>query len=76
MIYVAGSGYSSSYGSGSVSVIDGKTNKVVDDIPLTHVGSSEYIGLNPKTNILYVVSSTSDSVTPINGTTNKIITDQ
>jgi DNA-binding beta-propeller fold protein YncE len=78
MIYAAGSGYISSYGVGfgSVSVIDAKTNKVVDDITLTHVASSEYIDVNPKTNIVYVVSSTSDSVTAINGTTHQIITYQ
>jgi YVTN family beta-propeller protein len=78
MIYAAGSGYISSYGIGfgSVSVIDAKTNKVVDDITLTHIASSEYIDVNPKTNIVYVVSSTSDSVTAINGTTHEIIRDQ
>jgi DNA-binding beta-propeller fold protein YncE len=75
MIYAAGSGYISSYdiGSGSVSIIDGKTNEV-DDITLTHVASSEYIDVNPKTNVVYTVSSTSDSVTAINGTTHQIIT--
>ena len=74
MIYVAGSNYNPSTGitSGSVSVIDGKTNKVVDDILLVHVRSSDYIDANPKTNIVYVVSAASDSITPINATTNEI----
>ena len=74
MIYVAGANYNPSTGitSGSVSVIDGKTNKVVDDIPLIHVRSSDYIDANPKTNIVYVVSAASDSITPINATTNQI----
>ena len=74
MIYVAGSNYNPSTGitSGSVSVIDGKTNKVVDDILLIHVRSSDYIDANPKTNIVYVVSAASDSITPINATTNEI----
>jgi YVTN family beta-propeller protein len=74
MIYVAGSNYNPSTGitSGSVSVIDGKTNKVVEDILLIHVRSSDYIDANPKTNIVYVVSAASDSITPINATTNEI----
>jgi YVTN family beta-propeller protein len=74
MIYAAGSNYNPSTGitSGSVSVIDGKTNKVVEDIPLIHIRSSDYIDANPKTNIVYVVSAASDSITPINATTNEI----
>jgi YVTN family beta-propeller protein len=78
IIYAAGANYISSYGiySGSVSVIDGETNKVVDYITLDHVASIDHIDVNPKTNIVYIVSSTSDSVTAINGTTNQIITSQ
>ena len=64
------------FNSGSVSIINTKTNEVVDDITLNHVASIDHIDVNPKMEIVYAVSSTSDSVTAINGTTHQIITDQ
>ena len=50
------------------------TNKVIDNIPLTHIGSSEAIDVDPERNLIYVVSKSSDSITVINGKTNKIVT--
>lgn len=50
------------------SLIDGKTKTVVGDI---HVGSSPFLAVNPKTNMVYVTNHHSDIV--IDGKTNKKI---
>ena len=75
MIYVAGSGYISSYGigSGSVSIIDGKTNEVVDDITLDQPASD--ISVNPETNMIYVAVSDLGFVYVIDGKTNEVVVD-
>src|SRR5215212_5344736 len=74
-IYAAGI---SSISSGFVYVIDGKTNKVVDDIILLNKSRS-YISINPQTNKIYAVgvnsSSGSNSVSVIDGKTNKVVDD-
>ena len=58
--------------SSTVSVIDGRTNVVVNEIS---VGSGPTgITINPNTNIVYVTNRDSNSVSVINGTTNNIIT--
>lgn len=55
----------------SVSVIDGSTNTVVDEI---EVGTEPYgIVVNPNTNKIYIVNSGSGSVSVLNGATNTVI---
>jgi YVTN family beta-propeller protein len=68
MIYVAASD------SNSISVIDGKTNKVVDTI---RVAKPTDISVNPQTNLIYVTSynfsSRSSTITVIDAKTNKVV---
>src|SRR5215212_9142096 len=73
MIYVAGSNYNPSTGitSGSLSVIDGKTNKVIDDITLDQPVSD--ISINPQTNRIY--ESGSNSVYVIDAKTKTMVDD-
>lgn len=57
---------------GTVSVIDGSSNSVVDTIYVGGERHSHYIAVNPNTNRIYVVNFTSDVVSVINGLTNEI----
>jgi YVTN family beta-propeller protein len=66
MIYVADNF------SDTVSVIDGKTNKVLSDI--TGAGSNPNgIAVDPDSNLIYVTNSNSSTVSVIDGTTNKVV---
>jgi YVTN family beta-propeller protein len=57
--------------SGTVDVIDGSKNKIVDTIT---VGTTpRRVVVNPDTNILYVSNQISNSISVIDGSTNKII---
>jgi DNA-binding beta-propeller fold protein YncE len=82
MIYVVGRASSTGgFGGGSdstsgfVSVIDGTTNKVIENFPVAAASSS--LSVNPQTNMIYVVgrnSSTSGFVSVvIDGTTNELV---
>jgi YVTN family beta-propeller protein len=62
--------YVSNYGNDSISVVDGKTNKVRDNIPLGIQPS--FISVNPSTDMIYVASPANDSITVINGKTKEI----
>ena len=65
MIYVANNV------NGTVSVIDGKTNKVVGNMT---VGSSpEGVAVNPVTDRVYVANSGSNGISIIDGKTNKVV---
>ncbi len=55
----------------ALSVIDGKTNKVVDDITLDQPASD--ISINPQTNMIYAAGS--DSVYVIDGKTKTMVVD-
>jgi YVTN family beta-propeller protein len=56
--------------SNTVSVIDGKTNRVIIDV---HVGSRpSAISLNPSTNIAYVANNDDNTVSVIDGKTNRV----
>ncbi|MGH9909570.1 MAG: YncE family protein, partial [Nitrososphaerales archaeon] len=66
LLYVANS--NSNY----VSVIDTKSNSVVDDIP---VGSHpSKVAVNPDTNMVYTLSTASNSTSIIDGSTNSVRT--
>jgi YVTN family beta-propeller protein len=75
-VYVAGFG-SNSYELpttyGYIDVIDGKMNKIIDEIKLKHVESSDHIAVNTYTNTIYILSESSDSLSFINGTTNELL---
>ena len=58
-----------------VSVINGSTDRVVDNITLSGY-TSQYpiaVSINSRTNMLYVASVYSDIVYVINGSTNRIV---
>jgi YVTN family beta-propeller protein len=57
--------------SGTVDVIDGAQNKVVDSI--TVETTPRRVVVNPYTNILYVSNQISNSISVIDGKTNKVI---
>ena len=61
--------YVSNFGNNSISVIDGGTNKVVNQISLEQ-GSND-ISLNPQTNMVYVAGNNSISV--IDGKKNEVV---
>jgi DNA-binding beta-propeller fold protein YncE len=58
----------------SIIVINGTTNKIINDFPITGIGSAEDIAVDPKTIVIYIVSKSSESISAINGTTNRVIT--
>ena len=60
-------------GSDSISVIDGKTNHIIQNIPLPHIKGANAMTINPETGMLYVLSKSSESVSVINTTTNEIL---
>ena len=65
MVYVA------NYYDNTISVIDGKTNRVTITIPVdTHPSA---ISVNPLTNIIYISSRAHELISVINGTTNTMI---
>jgi YVTN family beta-propeller protein len=71
--------YVSNFGSRSVTVIDGATDSVVTNIPLSSPGSYPFepdgIGVDPATNMVYVVDSDPNGmrVGVIDGSTNALI---
>ena len=73
IIYVAA--YNSTFKSGSITVMNGTTNKVIGkNIPMPE--EPTHLAANPKTNMIYVTSydySSGASVTAINGTTNNVV---
>jgi YVTN family beta-propeller protein len=63
--------YVANYGSGTVSVIDGKTNSNATNI---QIGAEPIaIAVNAKTNKIYVANNGSGTVSVINGETNRVI---
>src|SRR6185437_15383004 len=62
--------YVTNSGSNTISVIDGKTNKVVATIP---VGASPHDIIGSMLGKLYVTNSGSDNVSVIDGKTNKVV---
>ena len=66
--------YVSNYNNDSISVIDGKTNKVVNTIG---VETPSHIAVNPNTNMIYVDEynhvSNSSSIDVVDGKTNKVV---
>jgi YVTN family beta-propeller protein len=62
--------YVTNSGSNTISVIDGKTNKVVATIP---VGTSPHDIIGSMLGKLYVTNSGSDNVSVIDGKTNKVV---
>src|SRR5579885_2884948 len=72
-IYITGSV------TGTVHVIDGFTNKITDNIPLSNTllfsnSGTAGIDVNPNTNTIYVTNRLGGYVSVINGSTNSIIT--
>lgn len=65
LIYVANSD------SGNVSVIDGKTNEVINTITVEDFSNG--VGINPITNRIYIANGGSDNVSVIDGSTNQVI---
>ena len=62
--------YVANINSGTVSVMDGITNKVTDTIT---VGKAPYgVAVNPVTNKVYVTNIQSNSISVIDGKTNKV----
>jgi YVTN family beta-propeller protein len=64
MVYVANTG------SGTLSVINGKINKVTHTIKVGHDPAS--IAINAKKDLVYVANTNSNTVSVINGKTNKV----
>ena len=62
--------YVTNSGSNTISVIDGKTNKVVATIP---VGTNPHDIIGSMLGKLYVTNSGSDNVSVIDGKTNKVV---
>jgi YVTN family beta-propeller protein len=64
--------YVANYDDNTVSVIDGRTNKVLSTI---NVGNTPYgVSVNPDTNMAYVANRNNGTVSVINGETNSVIT--
>jgi len=62
--------YVANYDNNTVSVIDGKTNRVTSTI---HVGiSPNAVSVNPSNNIMYVANSRNNTVSIIDGKTNRV----
>ena len=56
---------------GLVAIINGSSNDIIDNI---QVGSAPYgIGINPKTNMIYVANSGDNTISVINGITRTIV---
>ena len=51
----------------------GKTNHIIQNIPLPHIKGANAMTINPETGMLYVLSKSSESVSVINTTTNEIL---
>jgi YVTN family beta-propeller protein len=77
-VYVAGQKFNLDMNawSGAIVVIDGKTNVVEEEILLSHVADSFEIVANPNTSMIYVGSFDSNSVSVIDGKTNRVIANQ
>ena len=56
--------------SNTISVINGATNEVVQNVP---VGTPVAIAVNPDTNLIYVANWSSDTVSVIDGETNEVL---
>jgi YVTN family beta-propeller protein len=56
----------------TVSVIDGTTNKKIDDIPVGILPSA--IAVNPKTNTIYTANERSNTITVIDGNIDAVVT--
>ena len=64
--------YVANYDNNTVSVIDGKTNRVIANVT---VGTSpNAVSVNPLTNIVYVTNYDDNTVSVIDGKSNKVIT--
>ena len=77
LIYVSNRGFpidnitTTNTDSNTVSVIDGKTNKVVANVTVGY--SPEGVAVNPVTNKIYVANSGDYSVSVIDGSNNKVV---
>jgi YVTN family beta-propeller protein len=71
MVYIINNGDVLKYGDAKVSVINGSTNKVVDNI--TGFAEGPYhIAINPYTNTIYLSNADGNRLSIINGSTNKV----
>ena len=70
--------YVSNQDANRVTIIDGKTNKVITTLVLSSnysVDKNNYseLSINPVTNMIYVSDKQMDSISIINGTTNSLV---
>ncbi|MEM4056794.1 MAG: hypothetical protein QW578_07140, partial [Thermoplasmatales archaeon] len=57
-----------------VYVIDGNTDQIITSIPVGQIGQTlDGIAINPKTNMIYVVNTSNNTVSVINGYKNKVV---
>jgi YVTN family beta-propeller protein len=65
--------YATSFNDGTLLVVDGKTNKVVDDIAITPNYSTYGVVSSKRTNEIYVVSEYNSTLSVVDGKTDKVI---
>ena len=71
--------YVTNTASNSVSVIDGKTNRIIDTILIGNRNLADdfeftsHVAVNPKTNKVYVSNIDADTITVIDGKTDRIL---
>ena len=51
-----------------ITTINNTSNEIIDDFPIFTTPESDLIEVNPYTNMIYVLSETSESLSVINGT--------
>ncbi len=67
-IYVLSADYDEIPPSNYITAIDGTTNKIIKDFPLYGIADLRAIDVNPDTSMIYLLSSSSESMSAINGT--------
>ena len=63
--------YVANNGDNTISVIDGRTNQVINTIKVGNNPSG--VSVNPNTNIIYVTNYDDNTVSVINGKTNQVV---